>query len=162
MFILLESGDEKADVEAGKMLTGELAKLEKSVVLAPLTREGPQLRSDVPLGISFTLLKLSRSNVQEREFIDLLMGCEDGLEKAKGPIAFALFGRGRVLTALHGKDLKASEIESVIRFLCGACSCQVKELNPGIDMIFQTAWEAFLEVEIGPTPREMKAPRGKD
>jgi hypothetical protein len=156
VFVLLESGDEKADAEAGKMLAAELANLEKGVVLPALTREGPQLRSEVPLGVSFPLLKLSRKAPQEKQFIDLLMGCEADLEKANGPIAFAVFGRGRVLTALHGKDLKASEVEGVVRFLCGACSCQVKELNPGIDMIFQAQWDAFLEIEIAPTPREAK------
>ena len=71
-------------------------------------------------------------------------------------IVFAFFGRGRVLTALHGKDLKAKELEEVAKFLCGACSCQVKELNPGIDLLFAVKWEAFLDIEITPQPREAR------
>lgn len=157
IFLLLESGDETADAEAAKVLGSELSKFEKTFPLPVLTREGPQLRSELPLRISLPVMRLSRQNAEEQGLIDLLLNCEDGLDKAKGPIVFAIFGRGRVLTALHGKDLKASELEAVTRFLCGACSCQVKELNPGVDLVFKTRWEAILEIEIAPTPREPKS-----
>ena len=61
----------------------------------------------------------------------LLLSSEAGLEKTKAPLVFPIFGRGRVL---GGLEVKAKEIEEAARFLCGACSCQVKELNPGVDL----------------------------
>jgi hypothetical protein len=155
-FILLESGDEKADAEAFKLMETELAKLQKKIQLPNPTREGPQLRSELPLLVSFQILRLSRKNEAEAGFVDLLLRCEDGIEKAKGPIMLAVFGRGRLLTALHGKDLKAVEIEQLALFLCGACSCQVKELNPGVDLLFRCRWETILEIELAPMPREPK------
>ena len=158
MFVMLESGDTKADAEAEKMLIEQLAKLEKSIAIPPVTKEGPQVRSELPVRIGFGFLKVSRKNAQEAAFIDMLMRCEEDLDKAKGPILFTFFGRGRVLTALHGKDMKAKELEEIAKFLCGACSCQVKELNPGVDLLFAVKWDTFLDIEITPTPREVKAP----
>ena len=156
MFVLLESGDAKADADAEKFLAAELAKLEKKVESPPVTKEGPQVRSELPVRIGFTLLKVSQKDAQEAAFIDLLMRCEEDLDKVKGPIVFAFFGRGRVITALHGQDLKAKQLEEVARFLCGACSCQVKELNPGVDLLFAVKWESFLDIELAPQPRDAK------
>jgi hypothetical protein len=154
MFVMLESGDEKADSDAEKLLTAELAKLEKSVTIPPITKEGPQVRSELPVRIGFGFLKVSRKNAHEAAFIEMLLRCEEDLDKARGPIVFTFFGRGRVLTALYGKDLKAKELEEIGKFLCGACSCQVKELNPGVDLLFAAKWDAFLDIELTPTPRE--------
>lgn len=159
MFVMLESGDEKADANAEKLLTAELAKLEKSVAIPPITKEGPQVRSELPVRIGFGFLKVSRKNAHEAAFIDMLLRCEEDLDKAKGPIVFTFFGRGRVLTALHGGDLKAKELEEICKFLCGACSCQVKELNPGVDLLFAAKWDAFLDIEITPTPRDATTPK---
>ena len=153
VFLLLESGDAAADDAAEKLLREQLAKLEKSIELPALTKDGPQLRSELPLRISLPVMRLSRTQAGEQGLVELLLKCEDGLDKANGPIVFTIFGRGRVLTALHGKDLAAKEIEGVTRFLCGACSCQVKELNPGVDLLFNTRWEAILEVEVAPSPK---------
>ncbi|MCE9529982.1 MAG: hypothetical protein K8T89_02405 [Planctomycetes bacterium] len=156
--VLLESGDKKADDEAAKILTTSLTKFEKDFELPKLTREGPQLRSEVPLNISLPMVRLSRDQAEEKQFIDTMVRSQEGLDKAKGPIAFVIFGRGRLLTALHGKDLNAANVESVARFLCGACSCQVKELNPGVDLVFHASWELFMEVELVTMPREAKTP----
>jgi len=153
VFLVLESGDATADDAAVKLLAAELARLEKAIELPVLTRDGPQLRSELPLRISLPIVRMSRTQAGEQGLVDLLLKCEDGLDTAKGPIVYAIFGRGRVLTALAGKDIAAKEIETVTRFLCGACSCQVKELNPGIDLLFNTRWEAILDVEVAPEPR---------
>jgi hypothetical protein len=156
MFAMLESGDAKADADAAKFLTGELAKLEKTVPIPAITKEGPQVRSELPVRIGFGLLTVSRKNSSESAFIDMLLRCEEDLDQVKGPIVFAFFGRGRVLTALHGKDLKAKELEEICKFICGACSCQVKELNPGVDLLFAAKWDAFLDIELAPSPREVR------
>jgi len=153
IFLLLESGDKKADAEALQLLEAHLPKMEQLIQLPVLSREGPQLRSEIPLLVSFPILRMTRDQAEEAGFIESLLRCEDDLDKVKGPIVFTVFGRGRVLTALHGKDLKSTELEAVGRFLCGACSCQVKELNPGMDLLFRTRWEALLDVELAPQPR---------
>src|SRR5262249_42605094 len=65
---------------------------------------------------------------------------------------FPIFGRGRALCSLEGKALAAKDIEEAARFLCGACSCQVKELNPGVDLLIAADWDELIEAEPGPVP----------
>ncbi len=156
LFLMLDSTDAKANAAATDMLDDALRKMETTIQLPAATAEGPQLRSELPVRVSFGALHLSRNTPGEEAFINMLLACEPGLTEVKGPLIFAIYGRGRVLSVLHGKDLKASEVESTARFLCGACSCQVKELNPGVDLIFKTRWDDFLDIEILPPPRQVK------
>jgi hypothetical protein len=65
--------------------------------------------------------------------------------KVKGPILFPVFGRGRVLGSVFGKELNAGTIFEVAHFLCKECSCQLKELNPGMDLLIQADWPAIFE-----------------
>jgi hypothetical protein len=60
------------------------------------------------------------------------------------PIAFPVFGRGRVLQPLIGAGLTLDNVMFDSSYLCGACSCQVKEENPGIDLLVAAAWDAAL------------------
>jgi len=151
VWLLLESGDAQADRAASELLQKELSRLEKVIELPAQTPEGPQLRSPVPLRVAFAIVRLSRRNEAERTLIRMLMHTDDDLGSVREPIVFPIFGRGRVLCAMHGQDLNTKEIEHAVRFLCGACSCQVKEQNPGIDLLFSTDWDALIKVtESGP------------
>jgi hypothetical protein len=59
-------------------------------------------------------------------------------------IVVPVFGRGRAMAALSGSQLDASVVEEVSRFLCGACSCQVKQANPGFDLLLAVNWDERL------------------
>jgi hypothetical protein len=49
-----------------------------------------------------------------------------------------------VLGGLTGKEIDGEMLVRVAAFLCKECSCQVKELNPGIDLLMSLRWnEAF-------------------
>jgi hypothetical protein len=144
VFVLLESGDEKEDRRAADLLGRELPRLEKEIELPGPKEDGPQLRTSLPLRVRFPVLRLSRRDPEEAGFVRLLLGSEDGLFGLKGPIVFPVFGRGRVLCALAGDDLSGEQLTRVARFLCGACSCQVKELNPGSDLLLAADWDALL------------------
>ena len=65
-------------------------------------------------------------------------------EYADEPIAVAFFGRGRVLPPLVAGGITAENILGDCSYLCGACSCQVKRENPGIDALFTADWDAAL------------------
>jgi hypothetical protein len=152
VFVVLTSSDQKADQAALDLLGRELPRLEKAVKLPEPTEEGPQLLSPIPLKVSFPVLRVSRTDPAERVFVRILLGSEDGAEEVQGPIVFPVFGRGRALCGLHGKDLNAKELEGVVQFLCGACSCQVKELNPGTDLLLAADWEE--KIKAAPEPQK--------
>jgi len=61
------------------------------------------------------------------------------------PVVFPVFGRGRILCALAGKAIVAGNLEDAATFLAGPCSCQVKELNPGIDILMAADWDSVVE-----------------
>jgi len=66
-------------------------------------------------------------------------------DKIRQPIAFPIFGRGRVLCALVGDEIKKENVEEICYFLVGGCSCQVKEANPGWDLLLSADWDGMLE-----------------
>jgi len=92
----------------------------------------------------------------------MLLDSEDDLDKAKGPVVLPVFGRGRVLVGLEGESLTAKEMTSSAKFLCGACSCRVKELNPGMDLLLTADWDALVEAAGAEYKAEQKDPRTPD
>jgi hypothetical protein len=151
--LLLLSGNATADAAARAMLARELPRIAGQIELPPRTEEGPQVQSVIPLRVSFPLVEVART-AEEDALVRILLGSEDGLAETRGPIAFPVFGRGRALCSLHGRDLeKPDELRRSLEFLCRACSCQVKELNPGVDLLVAGNWELILDAEVGPPPR---------
>ncbi len=176
VFVFLESGDRKVDDAAAALLERELARLEKMIELPEPTADAPPARSRLPLRVAFTPLRLSRADPAEEGFVRLLLHSEDDLATVEGPMVFPIFGRGRVLAGLHGDALSPDGLADAARFLCGACSCQVKRLNPGTDLLTAADWEALLDapapappsarpapssVADAPTPRHAEAPAAR-
>lgn len=156
--VLLLSGDATADEAARTFLRAELPKIASQIELPAKTDDGPQVQSVMPLRVGFPVIEVARTPAED-VFVRMLLGSEDGLDKVKGPIAFPVFGRGRALCSLHGKDLqKPGELRRSLEFLCRACSCQVKELNPGVDLLIAGSWDLVFAAERGPAPRVVPAP----
>ncbi len=153
VWVLLETGDRQKDDKARSFLTATLANLEKRLRLPdvlPEDRErnmsahGPELR------IWFPVLNLARSDAARRTsdageefFVRLLCGIEQGVP-ATEPVVVPIYGRGRALCAFHGELLNADEIYGACAFLTGMCSCQIKAMNPGTDLLFSARWHTFL------------------
>jgi hypothetical protein len=163
VFLLLNSGDEKADKAAHDTALAELQSLEKKIKLPEQSKDGPQMKLPLPLKVSLPLVTLDRNSAEETLFVKLLLATEEDLDQQKGPILFALFGRGRVLGSLYGKELTAEQVRAVTTFLCRECSCQVKELNPGVDMLLAAHWEEIFNKMFEPEKKlaPMPAPKTK-
>src|SRR5579862_274523 len=141
VWILLESGEKGKDDAAEALLGKELRSLEQSLQLPAHHPDDPPLLSDLPVAVSFSILRLSRSDPAEQPLVSMLAKSELGLE---GTVAFPVFGRGRALWGLAGAGLNAQTIAESGEFLTGACSCEAKEFNPGVDLLFAADWEAGL------------------
>jgi hypothetical protein len=151
VYILLTSEDEKADVATFAMVAKKLKQLEKAIPLPELKDDGPKLRLPVPLKMSLPLLVLDRRNSEEAALIRMLLAVEEGLDKVNGPMLFAIYGKGRVLPPLynHGEiaNLNAKMLKHATEFLCGPCSCEVKDRVPGTDLLMKANWnEVFDEM----------------
>ena len=144
VWVLLESGDVQRDDQAWEVLQSELTRSMQVVQLPAreLIETDEFFRPEVPidLRVEFSAVRLSADDPAERAFASLLRGSEADLREFDDPIAIPLYGRGRTYFALVGAGMNADTIEENGHFLCGACSCQIKEDNPGLDMLMAVNW----------------------
>ncbi len=141
VWILLESGDRSKDRAAREILERELSRLEQTMDL-PDTEQWFTGSEGIPEPeIKFRLLTVSRQDPLERFFVKMLLNSEDDLAGfSSEPIVFPLYGRGIALWGIVGGGINVWNITDAAEFLIGPCSCQVKMLNPGVDMLFTEDW----------------------
>lgn len=119
--------------------------------------EAADKEEDARLRATFSVIRLSRKDPAEQAFIKMLMRTEPDLESeyASSVMVFPIFGRGRALFALVDRGINEDNIQEACEFLVGPCSCRVKRLNPGTDVLMAVDWDAALEegpVEPQPAP----------
>lgn len=172
VWVVLKSGDAEKDAAAVKTIETQL-KLDQKWLKLP-TPEEMEIKADVlskvkvKLKLDFSVMSLDRDDVDETFLIDCLLNSESDLRNFSEPIAFPVFGRGLVLYALVGKGIHGDTVRAASTFICGPCSCQVKEQNPGFDLLLEHAWgEAVGGVLISPAipegnakPQLLKIPPG--
>ena len=94
------------------------------------------------LAYGFSIITVSRTDPQERLFLDMLMHCESDLfEFQNESMVFPVFGRGRLLGCLFGEYINEDKIRDVVSYLASACSCEVKAQHPGIDLLASAFWD---------------------
>jgi hypothetical protein len=144
VWLVLQSGNAEKDAAAVSLLEEELTHLQSQLVLPEQDEDawgnpfvGP------PLKIEFSVLPVSRS-AEEAALIAMLLGSEPDLAERDDTLVFPVFGRGRALFPLVGAGITAGNVGEYAEFLVGACSCQVKEQNPGFDLLLTADWEQLL------------------
>jgi len=147
VWILLESGDQSNDDTAADMLKSQLTVMEETLRLPRLIPGYGEVTSEndtteLDSKISFSLLRIPRNDPAESIFIAMLMYSEPDLfEYTSHPMAFPVLGRGRALYALVGEGITERNIHMTCEFITGACSCEAKALNPGVDILIAADWE---------------------
>lgn len=152
VWLLLESGVAKADEETAASLERELGQLEKSLVLPKPAPDDPPMSSELPLKILFSTLRVSRSDPAEQVLVPLLLRSRPDLAEKKEPVLFPIFGRGRVMPPAVGAEIRPEALREMGEFLTGACSCEVKEMNPGFDLLLKANWRALPAYQEVPIP----------
>ena len=164
VWLFLETGNQKEDDKLFNTLEkyAKIAEKEISVpegVIQQSALDDPNLllspgdeenilESSVPLKIAFSILRLSRKDPQEAILRSMLLHLEDDLldkEMENKPMLFPAFGKGRVLPPLIGAGISEENALADCGYLCGACSCQVKNQNPGMDILVKADWWTALE-----------------
>lgn len=152
VWILLEIGDKQKDDEAAAEVRKHLDMLQKELQLPDDPYGAPEDEQEQqdeeaepgPRFAKFSILRVARNTPEEAFFTALLLKTEPDLHEFQEPMAFPVFGRARVLYALVGKGINEDTIAEASVYLCGACSCQVKAQNPGVDLLTGIDWEAAL------------------
>ncbi|MCA9041259.1 MAG: hypothetical protein KDA65_12975 [Planctomycetaceae bacterium] len=155
VWVLLRSGDKEKDDSAREALhaglqeaneTLELPEIEEQDIQDGLVNIDPAL-----LKVNFTSYELDKNNKEEAAFISMLLGSEDDLQsysEAGDPMVFPVFGRGRVLYSLIGQGISKEMLLQSCTELIGPCTCQVKEENPGTDIVMNVDWDNLIESTI--------------
>lgn len=161
VWILLESGHRSEDNEAADILETQLKKMEGTLKLPKQFLEAIYSNSGkthIPeLQISFSMIRLSHTDLTEFHFINMLIGGEpDFLDSISSPVAIPVYGRGRALYPLIGDDINERNIHEVCVFLTGACSYEVKAFNPGFDLLMMVDWDSGIQTN---WTDELESPR---
>ncbi|MBI3879561.1 MAG: hypothetical protein HY301_05795 [Verrucomicrobia bacterium] len=156
VWLLLESGDDAKDSAAAALLNERLKYLAANLQLPKLEAQdianGLVSVGQEGLRLEFSQLRISRDDPRESAFVRMLLGAEADLANTKSPIVFPVFGQGRALYALVGEGIKRETIDQAAMFLIGKCSCQVKEQNPGIDLLLAADWKGLIKAQSGGIP----------
>ena len=141
VWIFIESGDAGKDKAALQLLNKEFATATKELKeMASALAEELQMPE---ISYEFSILPVSRSDPNERMLLEILLNSEPDLDEySNEPIVFPTFGRGRVLFALVGEGINADNLREAIAFITGPCGCEIKMLNPGVDLLMAENWDA--------------------
>ena len=148
VWVMIECGDTEKDAEAASLLRRVLAHEEErlkrpSITGVTLNQQNEIGGARVPnLEVKFSVISLSRSDRDENVLIEMLLHTESDLvQYSLVPIAFPIYGRGRVLYALVGKGINEQNVREACRFLTGPCACVTKDAKPGTDLMMSVDWQ---------------------
>lgn len=149
VWVLVESGNAEKDEKAYAVIRDTITRMEKELKL-PLE----DIKNDdkfiaentVELKIDFSIIRIKADDVNETMFREMLINSEvDLLEFEDEPMAFPVFGRGRTYYALIGNGINATQVGKSCQFITDSCSCEVKEENPGIDVVMAVEWDNHIK-----------------
>jgi hypothetical protein len=147
VWVFVPSGNSIKDDRAKALIRTELDVALKSLAkMSFFTTAGAKEKK---LTYGFPILTLLRSDPEERFLLDMLMRSESDLyEHTNEPMVFPVFGRGRTLGCLFGEYISRDKIQDAVAFLAASCSCEVKALNPGLDLLLPAQWDRVLMGEL--------------
>lgn len=90
----------------------------------------------------FRIIRVSPADPAEKFLVAFLTG---GKDVGEGKV-YPVFGRGRVLGEIPVAEAKIETLREATVFLSGDCSCEIKEQNPGYDLLLSSVWDSFVEV----------------
>lgn len=147
VWVLVNGGNRTADDAAAERITRRLKYLASIAALPaqdpfdPESRLGPGPK----LRVAFSLLRVNPGDAAETHFIAMLTGPKTAeLTTGKTPFIAPVFGRGRVLGTWPVGEVMDEDVDDLCLFLLGACSCQVKQQNPGWDLLMTADWDSEL------------------
>lgn len=105
---------------------------------------GSELFSPIPLDIRFSVLGMDPVKMSDALLQDWFRRDRGRFHAADGTLVIPVFGRGRAFAVFPAEAITDSLIDELSIFLAGACSCQVKDMNPGFDLLLNVNWEQEL------------------
>jgi hypothetical protein len=144
VWVFLKTGDVKRDAGRLESLEAGLKAMGKTIEIVPLDIEANEEAEPVAWDLQFSTLAIDRNDPSEQPFIQMLLKSEGDLNGTDAPMAFPVFARGRALYALVDGGIAPDLVEEACMYIAGRCTCEVKDLNPGIDLLISADWDAVV------------------
>ena len=149
VFVMLEG----KQAEENKRVAGVLQALSKEVAAGQIslyispsqqsTAEGDSgSESESESQHELGLIRVKRDAANEQWFVRTLVAMEPDLKEETRPMVFLVYGRARALLPYIGEGITRENLIREVEFISGACSCTVKEQNPGVDLLVRYDWDA--------------------
>ncbi len=90
--------------------------------------------------LKFSVLEVDRKDPREAVFKAIYSNLSTDAAENTGPVILPIFGQGRAVIIMMKEFVEEEYIESIAEFLTGPCSCEVKGLNPGFDVLIPVDW----------------------
>ena len=144
VLILLESENPTANTQALSEAKAAIARAAAGEIL-PYTLDGTTEPNPEKDAFQVGLIVVSRKAPAEQAMVSMLLDVEEDLFQYTEPMIFGVYGRGRAGWPYLGKGITTENINDCLAFMSGACSCEVKEQNPGMDILVSADWNAAAE-----------------
>jgi hypothetical protein len=145
--LFLTGSEESANEEVRSVLQGLLTDVaggKVSLYEPPGTTVGEADEASASPGSKYELglIEIDRQDEQEAWLVRSLLTIEPDLKTETQPMVFLTYGRARVLLPYIGPGIARENLLREVEFISGACSCTVKEQNPGVDLLVKYDWES--------------------
>ncbi|MBI2480874.1 MAG: hypothetical protein HYV60_20270 [Planctomycetia bacterium] len=145
VFVML-SGKDAAETQATEtILNGLVTEVQEgkvSLYVSPAKGAAESEAEAAKPNNDLGFIKIDRDNAEEQWFVRSLLAMEPDLAKEERSMVFLVYGRARALLPYIGKGITRENLIREIEFISGACSCTVKEQNPGVDLLVRYDWES--------------------
>jgi hypothetical protein len=163
VWLVLKSKDAKRSSDVVDLLKAQCDELATKIKLPEgIGLPGSELHSEIPLLVKFSYLEIDPQDPREQFLVNLFSGVHPESTDRDEPLIVPVFGRGRALEVIPASDVNPALMEDLTLFMSGACSCQVKERNPGFDLLVSTHWNRELFGENGLIPPPAKTVADRD
>ena len=154
VWLFIKGSDKGKNSKALADLKKYLEKAEKEIKLPHELDENDteyegEMNYDIDLKVAFSIVQAERDLPETKLLINSIKPLmEEEIKDDSSPIIIPIFGRGRAVAAIFGKDITQNDVMNICEFLAGPCSCQIKAQNPGIDLFIPVDWQGVIEGDI--------------
>ncbi|MCY2994230.1 MAG: hypothetical protein NTY19_41105 [Planctomycetota bacterium] len=151
VLVLVTGPDAKATAEAEKLIADVIQEIADGKIpfyTPPTAAEGAPGQANAGPKLAVGWVQVARDDPRERWLVEALLSSEEDLKAerfASEHMVFPVFGRGRALPPCVGKGVTRDNLIACVEFVTGACSCTVKDQNPGVDLLIAHDWLATAE-----------------
>lgn len=164
VWVLIEGPDKQKNDDLAGKLEGILRKIEKEGAdLLPKPEPGAPVAPGPPLKVAFSVVRVNPQDPKELHFVRMLTHShpEGAAQAGKQAELYPVFGRGRNLGRITHEEASEEVIVAACGFLLGPCMCEIKEQNPGTDLLIKKNWDLLFFKEPDATSAPAAVPEQK-